>query len=605
MLYFLYKLSDSDVSGGVAYGQQARRRQDHQYQQRQRQRQYQHRQLEERHGHRNLTHRPGTSASSTGGALNSPSSSDGYRLDGGDARSAASPTVASSRAAAGRLTAAAAATTTTTTSRMGKAKMGREFVVDSATFNDAFSEAEPGALASADAASAGGGGGGSVAGMRVRSPMTGQRPMSSASAWSARSGLGGAGIGMSSRDSQQRREGRSAHVDRRIPRSHPGMEDDGGLSVARYDAEDGAESVRREIRSTKYKSTRTTQRQYRSRRRVNGAGSRMGTETETGTGTDSDFDSELTADDDGRSRQSRNQRHSRPQHGGEGDNRGGGGDDDDYAYYGQLRIMRPSEPTLLRGLPNMLQGLPTEHVSFVQEKTDSEGSKSGGGGSSSSNSTTQICLPSTLSAPTISILHHLAEPALLYRELDAFTEGSSSTSSSATATRPGSMKGSVLGGDSSFYARKKDHHHHHHRRHHRTHGDGHGNADDADDDGGGGLVGQGLRAAIGVELRKYLDLVADLEKKIRGALLEAGSGAGDESDGGNEDGLGGYDHGGGGGGGGDDDDKRIRRVRKAQREQVGRIAAAGVTLKKCVVLMRDATMRLRLMSAIVHACQGA
>lgn len=460
-------------------------------------------------------------------------------------------------------------TTTTTTSsgsRMAKAKLGREFVVDSATFNDAFSEAEPGALASADPAGAGTG----VGGLRVRSPMTGQRPLSSASAWSARSGFGGGGVGGSGAGLGRRRDGRSARADR-TPRSRPDL-DDVDLGEEDVNDEDGVESVRREIRNSRYKRTTTTTAQlYRSRRRVNGAG--------TGTEADSDLDSEATADDDYRDHRQRNQRQQRKQYG------GGEDDNDDNEPQIQFRIMSPSEPTLLRGLPNMLQGLPTEHVSFVYEP-GTDASKNDGGGRA------QICLPSTLSAPTISLLHHLAEPALLYRELDAFTEGPSSDPSSSSSLRSGSASligGSGLGGDSgarSSHTRRKDHHHSRQQHHHMAK-DGGRNPDRADGNGGG-LVGQSLRAAIGSELRKYLDLVADLEKKIRGALVAAGD-AGDDNDG---DYVEGYD------------ERKIKRMRKAQREQVARIAEAGVTLKKCVVLMRDATLRLRLMSAIVYACRG-
>jgi gamma-tubulin complex component 3 len=74
---------------------------------------------------------------------------------------------------------------------------------------------------------------------------------------------------------------------------------------------------------------------------------------------------------------------------------------------------------------------------------------------------------------------------------------------------------------------------------------------------GGGLLGQSLRAAIGGELRSYLGLVATLEGQIRRALLSL-------------------------------DEKEPR----------GGIGKAGVTLKRCVVWTREATMGLRLMSLI-------
>ncbi|KKK21853.1 hypothetical protein ARAM_002885 [Aspergillus rambellii] len=72
---------------------------------------------------------------------------------------------------------------------------------------------------------------------------------------------------------------------------------------------------------------------------------------------------------------------------------------------------------------------------------------------------------------------------------------------------------------------------------------------------GGGLVSQSLRAAISNELRSYLGLVATLEGEIRRALAAPEESAGSKS---------------------------------------------GVTLKRCVVWTRDATMALRLMSLIVE-----
>ncbi|TVY62759.1 Spindle pole body component alp6 [Lachnellula suecica] len=73
----------------------------------------------------------------------------------------------------------------------------------------------------------------------------------------------------------------------------------------------------------------------------------------------------------------------------------------------------------------------------------------------------------------------------------------------------------------------------------------------------GGLLGQSLRAAISGELRSYLGLVATLEGQIRRALSSL-----DEN------------------------------------EPRGGIGKAGVTLKRCVVWTREATMGLRLMSLI-------
>ncbi|TIA44470.1 hypothetical protein D6C76_01020 [Aureobasidium pullulans] len=75
----------------------------------------------------------------------------------------------------------------------------------------------------------------------------------------------------------------------------------------------------------------------------------------------------------------------------------------------------------------------------------------------------------------------------------------------------------------------------------------------------GGLVGQSLRSAIGVELRAYLGLVATLEAQIRRALTQLQESPGN----------------------------------------VG-LGKAGVTLKRCVVWTREATMGLRLMSMIVE-----
>jgi gamma-tubulin complex component 3 len=76
----------------------------------------------------------------------------------------------------------------------------------------------------------------------------------------------------------------------------------------------------------------------------------------------------------------------------------------------------------------------------------------------------------------------------------------------------------------------------------------------------GGLVGQSLRSAIGIELRSYLSLVATLEGQIRRAL--------------------------------------------AQLDEGGSIGKAGVTLKRCVVWTREATLGLRLMSTIVESARG-
>lgn len=79
----------------------------------------------------------------------------------------------------------------------------------------------------------------------------------------------------------------------------------------------------------------------------------------------------------------------------------------------------------------------------------------------------------------------------------------------------------------------------------------------------GGLVNQSLRAAIANELRSYLGLVATLEAEIRQALVAIG------------------------------DASNIKGVSKG-----------GVTLKRCMVWTRDATMALRLMSMIVEESRG-
>ena len=71
-----------------------------------------------------------------------------------------------------------------------------------------------------------------------------------------------------------------------------------------------------------------------------------------------------------------------------------------------------------------------------------------------------------------------------------------------------------------------------------------------------GLVGQSLRSAIGNELRSYLGLIATLEGEIRRAIKDTESSPG--------------------------------------------VRTAGVTLKRCVVWTRDATMGLRLMSVMAE-----
>ncbi|RMZ89734.1 hypothetical protein DV736_g3026, partial [Chaetothyriales sp. CBS 134916] len=76
---------------------------------------------------------------------------------------------------------------------------------------------------------------------------------------------------------------------------------------------------------------------------------------------------------------------------------------------------------------------------------------------------------------------------------------------------------------------------------------------------GGSLISQSLRAAVSQELRSYLSLVATLEGEIRRALTSVDKG-----------------------------------------EEAQKVRMAGVTLKRCVIWTRDATMALRLMSLFVE-----
>ncbi|EPS39763.1 hypothetical protein H072_6436 [Dactylellina haptotyla CBS 200.50] len=150
----------------------------------------------------------------------------------------------------------------------------------------------------------------------------------------------------------------------------------------------------------------------------------------------------------------------------------------------------PSEVALLKDIPFTLQGVSSKTLTFTSENT--------------------LKLPPNLPIPLISLLHTLAEPALLYRFLSAFVEDSDSV------------------------------------------------------EGKGGLVGQSLSAAVGNELKAYLSLVAGLEGEVRRAMSMI-----DEND---EHGL------------------SVRKV--------------GVTLKRCVIWTREATMGLRLMAAIVGESRG-
>jgi gamma-tubulin complex component 3 len=83
------------------------------------------------------------------------------------------------------------------------------------------------------------------------------------------------------------------------------------------------------------------------------------------------------------------------------------------------------------------------------------------------------------------------------------------------------------------------------------------------EDSGGGLLTQSLRAALSNELRSYLGLVATLEGEIRRALAASG------------------------------DPYQSKESSKGL-----------VTLKRCVVWTRDATMALRLMSLIVEEARS-
>ena len=83
------------------------------------------------------------------------------------------------------------------------------------------------------------------------------------------------------------------------------------------------------------------------------------------------------------------------------------------------------------------------------------------------------------------------------------------------------------------------------------------------DSSDGGLISQSLRAALSNELRSYLGLVATLETEIRRAL-----------------------------------------AKPRDPHEPGSTLKGGVTLKRCVVWTRDATMALRLMSLIVEEAQS-
>ena len=102
----------------------------------------------------------------------------------------------------------------------------------------------------------------------------------------------------------------------------------------------------------------------------------------------------------------------------------------------------PSEAALLRDLPFTLQGISSTNLPFTSHDT--------------------LKLPATLPLPLVSLLHTLAEPSLLYRQLDTFCKSPAK-----------------------------------------------------------GLLSQSIRSAIGAELRSYLSLIASLESEIRKALTVA------------------------------------------------------------------------------------
>ena len=157
---------------------------------------------------------------------------------------------------------------------------------------------------------------------------------------------------------------------------------------------------------------------------------------------------------------------------------------DEPQKWSSITTLEPTEPAMLRDLPFTLQGLSSTNFAFATPKT--------------------LQLPTTLPAPIIGLLHTLAEPCLLYKNLQSFVDSSE-----------------------------------------------------------GGLIGQSFKSALGNELRSYLGLVASLEGQIRRALAML-------------------------------DENEPRRG----------IGKAGVTLKRCVVWMKEATMGLRLMSLMVEESKG-
>ena len=116
------------------------------------------------------------------------------------------------------------------------------------------------------------------------------------------------------------------------------------------------------------------------------------------------------------------------------------------------------------------------------------------------DSASKLFLPQNLPLPVTSLLHTLAEPSLLYRAL-------------------------------SDYVQSKEE----------------------------GLISQSLRAAIGIELRSYLGLIATLEGEIRRTIASL-----------------------------------------ENKSDAGSTTKVGVTLKRCVVWTKEATLGLRLMSLMAE-----
>ncbi|KAI5795038.1 Spc98 family-domain-containing protein [Geopyxis carbonaria] len=123
--------------------------------------------------------------------------------------------------------------------------------------------------------------------------------------------------------------------------------------------------------------------------------------------------------------------------------------------------MEPSEQQLLSALPFTLLGVSSTALPVVQQSRTSD---------TAAVSKYALQIPPTLPLPLVSLLHSLAEPALLYKTLDEFVRNS------------------------------------------------------PDGEAGGGLVGQSLRSAIGIELRGYVNLIGGLESEIRRAVAATEAG---------------------------------------------------------------------------------